>query len=60
MFFYNDDLYIAISFILYTKIYIFIIRFLIRHDYVYYKYNVFYLLKTFINDFKKINRRNNL
>ena len=60
MFFYNGDLYIIINFILYTKIYILAIRFLIRYNFAYYKYNALYLRKTFINDFKKINRRDNL
>ena len=42
--------------ILHTKIYIFAIHLLTRHDYAYHKYNALYLLRIFINDFKKINR----
>ena len=60
MFFYNNDLYIIINFILYIKIYIFVIRFSTRYDYAYYKYNALYLLKIFINNFKRISRRDSL
>ena len=44
-------------FILYTKTYILAIHLSTYHDYAYYKYSALCLLRIFINDFKKINRR---
>ena len=43
--------------ILHTKTYIPAIHLLTRHEYACHKYNVLCLLRIFIDDFKKINRR---
>ena len=55
-----DHLHIVISLILHTKTYISAIHLSTHHDCACHKYNALCLLRIFINDFKKINRRASL